>query len=270
MDESEIERAVAKPGDVVMVAGGDGTVGRVAKRLAGTKIPIAVIPTGTANNVARTLGIGVDPRRAIASLASAVLRDVDLGVVSEGGKLGAKVEEHFIEGFGVGVFAYVIAERATKKDKELRRAFGLLAKELASYPPHRAHVEVNGRDVSGDYLLIAVLNLQSIGPALRLAPEAKLDDGELDLVLIRPDHRDSLIAHLRRAALEGDIALPDFEIHRGEHVRIRDYGKWAHVDDCSRALGGTVEVRVVPRAVRFFVPPTPEPVLPTPPMHPAA
>ena len=139
LDRSEIERAVANPGDVVVVAGGDGTVGRVAKRFAGTDVPIAVIPTGTANNVARTLGLGVEPRRAIASLASAVVRDVDLGVVSETRALGAKVEECFLEGFGVGVFAYVIAERATKKDKKLRRGFHLLAKELASYPAHTMH-----------------------------------------------------------------------------------------------------------------------------------
>jgi diacylglycerol kinase (ATP) len=257
LDESQIECAVAKPGDVVVVAGGDGTVGRVAKRFAGTKVPVAVVPTGTANNVARTLGMGVEPRSAIASLANAVVRDIDLGVAS----FGTTTEESFIEGFGVGLFAYVIAERATKKDKKLRRAFGALANELASYEPHRARVEVNGRNVSGDYLLVSVLNLRSLGPALRLAPQAKLDDGELDLVLIRPEHRAALIAHLRRAALEldGDIAaLPDFERHRAEHVRIRDYGKWAHVDDRSHALGGAVEVRVAPGAVRFLAPPEPE------------
>src|ERR1700729_4185407 len=60
LDRSELERAVAKPGDVVIVAGGDGTVGKVAKRFAGTKVPIAVIPTGTANNLARALGVSVE------------------------------------------------------------------------------------------------------------------------------------------------------------------------------------------------------------------
>jgi diacylglycerol kinase (ATP) len=253
-DRRELEQAYAnaKPGDVVIVAGGDGTVGKVAKRFAKTGVPIAVVPTGTANNIARTLGVGVEPRFAIESLERAVPRDVDLGVVTQ----GEKREERFIEGFGMGVFAYVMGERATKKKhKKLRRALALLAEELEFYEPHRAEIDVDGRDVSGDYVLVAVLNLLSLGPALRLAPQASFDDGELDVVLVRPEHRASFVAHLRRAAVEGDIALPTFEIHRARKVRIGGYGKWAHIDDCSREIEGEVEIRVEPGAVRFLVPP---------------
>lgn len=251
LDKGELDKAVAKPGDVVVVAGGDGTVGKVAKAFAGTGVPVAVIPTGTANNVARTLGIGVEPRTAIQSLPRSVVSDVDLGVVAN----GKNAEERFIEGFGVGALAYVIAERATRKHKKLRRAFSLLAEELESYQPHHARIEVDGRDVSGDCLLASVLNLMSLGPALRLAPGSLFDDGELDLVLVRPDHKASLIAHLRRAALDGDMVLPAFETHRARHVTIRDHGKWAHVDDCARPVAGILEVRVEPAAVRFLVPP---------------
>ena len=56
-------------GDAVIVAGGDGTVGKVAKRLAGTDVPLVVLPTGTANNIARSLGIGVDPHAVSSGLA---------------------------------------------------------------------------------------------------------------------------------------------------------------------------------------------------------
>ena len=126
---------------------------------------------------------------------------------------GEKREERFIEGFGVGAFAYVMAERATKKHKKLRRALGLLAKRSSRSTSHIARRSRWTAEISsGDYILVSVLNLGSLGPALRLAPHAQFDDGELDLVLIRPEHRASLIAHLRRAALEGDIALPNFEI----------------------------------------------------------
>ncbi|HEX3770536.1 MAG TPA: diacylglycerol kinase family protein [Polyangiaceae bacterium] len=251
-DKSAIDEALRHPGDAVFVAGGDGTVGKVAKRLAGTGVPMAVIPTGTANNVARTLGIGVDARIAIDDLRRAVVRDIDLGVVDTSGQ-----EERFLEGFGIGLFAWVMAERATGKHKKLRRALGLLAEVLADYAPRRARIEIDGRDASGEYLLASVMNLRSLGPALGLAPEAQPDDGQLDVVLVRPEHRESLLAHLRRAIEEGDIALPRFEVHRAEHVRISGQGKWAHVDDCPREFQGDVEVRVDPGAVKVFVPPVP-------------
>lgn len=250
VDKSDLDVAIRNPRDLVLVAGGDGTVGKVAKRLAGTGVPMAVIPTGTANNVARTLGIGVDARAAIDLLPRSVLHDVDLGIVRSSADDG----ERFLEGFGIGIFAWVMAEKATKKHKALRRAFDLLASELEAYAPRRARIEIDGRDVSGEYLLASVMNLRSLGPALGLAPDAKFDDGQLDVVLVRPEHKDSLLAHLKRAAEEGDIALPRFEVHRASHVRMSGQGKWAHVDDCSREFPGDVEIQVEPRAVKFLIP----------------
>lgn len=250
--KADLERTMAAPTDVVLVAGGDGTVGKVAKRLAGTGIPMAVLPTGTANNVARTLGIGLEPRAALEALPRAVIREVDLGVVLHRGET-----ERFLEGFGTGVFAYVMAERATKKHKKLRRAFRLLARELASFAPHHTRLRIDGRDASGEYLLVAVMNVRSFGPALALAPDARFDDGVLDVVLVHPEQRASLVRHLERAALEGDLALPQFEVHRAKQVVLSDTGGWAHVDDGARTLLGEVEIRVEPRAVRFLTPAPP-------------
>jgi diacylglycerol kinase (ATP) len=120
-------------------------------------------------------------------------------------------------------------------------------------------MELDGIDRSGDYLLVSVLNLSSLGPALRLAPHARFDDGELDVVMIRPEDRAAFVAHLRGAALEGDAPLPAFEHHRARHVLLRDSGRWSHVDDDARERPGTIEVEVDPRVVRFVVPPAARP-----------
>ena len=250
LDARDLGAMPGAPADVVVAAGGDGTVSRVARRLAGTGIPIGVIPTGTANNVARTLGIHLDPRSAVEALGRSSPRDVDLGVALTGyGK-----RDWFLEGFGVGVFAQVMAEQATDEHKRMDRASRLLARELAGYAPLRTRIEVDGRDASGDYLLVSALNLRSVGPALQLAPDARSDDGMLDLVLVRPDDRELVIAHLLEATPGQYVTLPPLEHHRARHLRIGDYGRWAHVDDRSRELEGDVEIRVAPRAVRFLLP----------------
>ncbi len=100
------------------------------------------------------------------------------------------------------------------------------------------------------------MNLRSLGPALALAPDARCDDGVLDVVLVRQEHREGLLAHLKRAASEGEIALPRFEIHRARHVRLSGHGRWAHGWTAPReALDGEVEIRVEPKTVRFLAPP---------------
>lgn len=247
--KKELSECLDDPGDVVIVAGGDGTVGKVAKKLAGTKTAMAIVPMGTANNVARSLGLGVDPMTAISLLANHQEKVVDLGAVRS-----SRGVEHFVEGFGVGVFAYVVGERATRKHKKLKRALELLANTLEKYDARPFDIEIDGEDVSGDYILAAVMNIRSFGPALGLAPDAKVDDGELDVVLVGPESKDALVAHLRRAVEEGDIALPHFTTKRAKHVRIRADGRWAHVDDSPRELDSVVDIDVVGKAVRVIVP----------------
>jgi diacylglycerol kinase (ATP) len=257
ISRDDLDTALRNPGHAVLVAGGDGTVGLVAKRLVGTRIPVAVIPTGTVNNVARTLGIAVDARTAIESLRRAVVREVDLGVVKTERGSG----ERFIEGFSVGLFAWVMAERAEHKHKKPRRALELIASELEAYEPTHVRLEIDGKTVSGDCLIASAMNLRSLGPALGLAPDALWNDGMLDVVLVRAEHRNSLLAHLKGAATRGDAPLPRFEVHRGKRIRLGGHGGqgkpplWGHVDDSPREIFGDVDVHVEPRAVRFFVPP---------------
>jgi diacylglycerol kinase (ATP) len=163
-------------------------------------------------------------------------------------------DEVFMEGFGVGVFAYVVGERATKKHKKLQRGLKLIADTLEKYEPRRFEIELDGNDISGDYLLVAAMNVRSFGPALGFAPHARIDDGLLDVVIVRPEAKEMLVAHLRRAAEEGDMALPHFETHQGKKMRLRADGRWAHCDDEARELEGEVRIGVREGAVRILVP----------------
>lgn len=249
--KDDLDHCLCHDTDVVIVAGGDGTITRVAKRLAGTHIPMAIVPMGTANNVARSLGLGVDPTAAVRGLERVVERNIDLGVVK-----GAGSTFYFLEGFGIGVFADVLAEKASRKTKHLRRALGLIADELETYEPQSFELEVEGRDLSGPYVLAAVMNARCLGPALELAPDAKCDDGELDVVLVRPEARHALVTHLKRAVDEADIVLPAFETSRAKHIRVRGDGRWAHIDDRAHELDGYVTIEVAVGAIRLLSPST--------------
>jgi diacylglycerol kinase family enzyme len=246
----DVDACVAKKPDVIVVAGGDGTVGKVAKRLAGTPIPLAVIPMGTANNIARSLGVGVDPLVAAASLAHTSRRKLDLGVVRTD-----RYVEPFIEGFGLGVFARLMTTSHSKGDKALHRSLGRLADEVERFAPLDIEVEVDGKDRSGPCVLAAVMNMRSFGPAIGVAPDAQWDDGELDLALVHPDASRSLVAHLRRAASVGDLALPAFDIVRAKRVRLRvkDTTAWAHIDDTVRPFDGEAILEVRSAALGLLV-----------------
>jgi diacylglycerol kinase (ATP) len=245
----ELDQCAAESPDAFIVAGGDGSVAQVATRLAGKGTPIVVVPTGTVNNIARSLGIGIDAKSMIQGLARAMQLQVDLGV-----SRSARGEERFIEGFGVGLFAYVIGALAEEYHKKVSRARALIAKAAAEYEPRPFRIDIDGRDFSGDYLLVAVMNLRSCGPALTLAPDAQVGDGQLDVVLLRPEKRGSFVAHLERAAKEGDMVLPRYESHRARTVRVRAAGDWAHVDDNAYQLDGEVQIAVEPGSARFLVP----------------
>src|SRR6185503_11478949 len=97
------KRALKKQADLVAVAGGDGTVGRVTRRMVGRGVPVALLPSGTANNIARTLGLLERPfEELVRGWDSARRAKLDMGVAK-----GPWGERYFIEGLGAGIFAHM-------------------------------------------------------------------------------------------------------------------------------------------------------------------
>ncbi len=115
--KSDYKKALKKPTDLVLAAGGDGTVVKVACRLVDTGIPLSVLPLGTANNLARSLGFLASPEEIIARLEGGKRCAFDIGVTR--GPWGTR---YFFEAMGGGLFAdYVRAAKA--KDKKIKKLF---------------------------------------------------------------------------------------------------------------------------------------------------
>ena len=221
-------------GDLVVVAGGDGSVKRAALALAGSSVPLTVIPVGTANNIARSLGMIGDARQLISRWPIARRMQFDVGRA----RVGAE-ERDFLESAGIGLFPRLLSLASAHVDNrgaadgraaEIRRAIELLDRIAEHQPAARCELDLDGEDLSGEYLMVEAMNIRTIGPRLALAPDADPGDGALDVVLLAPADRSTLLHHLR-LRLEGDNQRLDLPVRRGRTLRIRGRLSSAHLDD---------------------------------------
>ncbi len=228
------QAVLTEDADIVVVAGGDGTIGEVARELAGRNLPMGVLPAGTANNVARTLGLIGDARDIAAAWQHAGTRPFDVGTIRAPWK-----EAQFVESVGGGVFAEAIAhgsdeveDSSTLVGNELDRAAQLVRQLLDRATPRRWQVSLDGRDASGDYVAVEAMNIRFIGPTIPLASDADTADGLLDVVLVTDEQRRLLVEYLNRRIDDASAVAPSLPVERARSISLQPPpGTAMHVDD---------------------------------------
>lgn len=253
----EFDEDLAKHADVVIAAGGDGTVLSVARRLVRSPVPLCILPLGTANNLARSVGMPNDVEALLRVLDSPSERALDIGVAS-----GSWGERYFCESAGVGWFSEALQVAVTEKDKAPERAVAVLRESLLAYAPRKWSVAIDGADLSGAYVSIEVMNARSFGPNLELGEYAEPFDGVLDVVLLRPRDAKRLAAYLDARAHNPAAPAPKFETCRARHVHLVLEDERLRIDDAVRPKPGTprshfADLRLLPGAVRLWLPPRP-------------
>jgi diacylglycerol kinase (ATP) len=256
-DLEKVAPALRAGPELVAVAGGDGSVGKVAKEAARAGVPLAILPVGTANNIARTFGLHREPAELVAGWHRGRLRDADLARVHAFGE-----EHRFVEAFGLGAFARAMHAAsgahglADDVDDVLDRDRKLLRRVLNHAPADAYDISLDGEELSGRYLMVAVMNIPFLGPRVQLAPDADPGDGLLDVVLVAEEHREALREHL--AALREDAAAraPALSVRRARRVTIGARDVPAHRDGKREPDGGEVRVAIAvePGALRLLVP----------------
>ncbi|MEX0806312.1 MAG: diacylglycerol kinase family protein [Candidatus Binatia bacterium] len=230
------DTALEEPSDLVAVAGGDGIVGKVAKRLVGKHTPIAVLPMGTANNIARTLGMMDAPlQQSIAGWSTARRKNFDAGVAT-----GPWGSTHFIEGLGIGLFTEMMTRldgrgnvdlaHLTGPEEKITTVLQMLQVRLSTCAEIELNITMDGLDLSGEYVLFEVMNIKSVGPNLFLAPKADPGDGFLDIVCLTRGAQEKLSQCM--AECEEDNPIPaGLPVRRGKSVHIEWEGSPIHIDD---------------------------------------
>jgi diacylglycerol kinase (ATP) len=243
--------------DFVVLAGGDGTVRKVAKSILDLRLAIGLIPLGTANNIANTLGVSGDPQEIIKGWNDAETKAFDVGRI-----YGLKDAEFFLEGMGFGVFPKLMKDMRKKKNKKdglpeesLKTALHVLHDIILNMKASYCKISVDGADHSGKFLLAEVMNTQSIGPNLNLASFADPGDGQLEVILIAERQREEFAAYVHNK-MHGIDQPPVFNILKAKNLDIYWEGKLLHVDDEIIELKKTKDIRIKlqENVLKFFVP----------------
>ncbi|HEX5579046.1 MAG TPA: diacylglycerol kinase family protein [Candidatus Limnocylindria bacterium] len=257
--KADWQKALAKPTDLVVAVGGDGTFRKVAVELSGGDTPMAILPMGTANNVARTLGLLGDARPVIASWDRIEPVPFDLGAVH-----APWGEETVVESFGGGAIAALIgspekpAESPVLLGRQTDRILHHFGELLEDEPMRPWSVAVDGARHDGDYVAVEVMNIRFVGPNLPLAADADPHDGLFDVVLVGADERQALQAYVRDRVALAAAELPRLRVVTGRNVTLEAPARVSlHLDDAAWPAdpprdASTVSVSLRPGALRVL------------------
>jgi diacylglycerol kinase family enzyme len=223
--EQPFPKCMSEPVDMIIAAGGDGTIAKTIRKLPDRSIPLGILPIGTANNIAHSLGIAGKPDEIIGNWSLNRTRTLDIGVVhGEWGKCS------FVEAVGVGSLTKATQEvdaALFESKNPMRKGRLALAKQLATTQPEDTRLTIDGQEMPDDLLLLEIMNITRIGPALDLAPAADPGDGLLDVVCVRTEQREAMLQWLEAP----DHQQVPLTVHRGREVSVVWRGTPLRVDD---------------------------------------
>lgn len=222
--ESDIDDILKDPPGVVLAAGGDGTVRAVAQRIIHKDSQLGIIPAGTANNFARSVGLVGGPIETAGKMAEFTAQPVDIGrVIAPWG------ENIFIEGVGFGFFADLLAKYKPDTKKRVGRSIKVFIEGVTDVRTYKSQISIDGQSVIGEYLLIEILNSESVGPRLAFAKDYHINDGYLNVVRVtKSENIPSLAVSLFTDSLD---SLPGVRRSKAKEVTFQWNGFPVHIDD---------------------------------------
>lgn len=230
--------AIKTLADAVVVVSGDGTIHQVVQEMAGGELPLGVVPAGTGNDFARALGVPLDdPEAAADRIVAGATRRIDL----------LKAKDEYITTIVASGFDSLVNKRANAMSWPKGQARYKVATfaELRTFKPLPYTVTLDGEVIETDAMLVTVGTVPSYGGGLRICEGAVIDDGLLDVTIIKPVSRLTLLQMFPKLPKGTHVPHPKVEQLRGRSVRLESAGITAYAD--GEPLGALpLDIEVVP------------------------
>lgn len=250
--------AIEAGAELLVAAGGDGTLSEVAGAIIESKQPVrlGVFPIGTGNDFARTLGVWGNPQKAIDAVFDGHSRRVDAGIIECNGH-----EQTFINVAGCG-FDSLVARRINGwgQRKAMRHVRGLnayllaVATELMSYSAFDLKIHLDGELLETPAVLCAVANAKSYGGGMKVCPDAELSDGFFDVCIIGNATRSEFLRAFPGVFAGKHTTHPKVTIRRCRSVRVETRQKVPVLSDGEVLGTAPFACRLLPNALDFCIP----------------
>jgi YegS/Rv2252/BmrU family lipid kinase len=238
----ELAQQLADAGtDVVVAWGGDGTVNEVAGPLIGSPTALGVVPAGSGDGLARSLGLPLEPDAALRVAFSGRTRAMDVGYLGE---------RHFLNIGGIGFDADIAAAFNARRTRGLAGYLSVGLSRVWSYRPEACHIGFDGHTLEGPRFLVAFANGSQYGNGLLLSADADPFDGRLNLVVV--DAGSSLRQLWRGRRLWWFARAPAAGVQRHvlQQATVSGDRLLCHVDGETFTASGRIDVKVAPAALR--------------------
>lgn len=247
------KKAVKDGYKAIIAMGGDDTIEAVIRGIAGSKVRLGMIPVGTANNLAKSLGIPEDAEKACALIASGNVRKLDMGQVKL--RKGKKLPFFELVIVGIGAAIYPDALHASKGKRTLASLRGAIQKALNHEARPKVTVKMDGEsNVTVETMLAIVSNVPLIGPNMLVVPDALMDDGLFDVALYPSFSKAELLAYSTRTMASRNADDGKIQRYRARKMVIKTSPKLEVMADGIMLGKGKVKIKVLPKSLRVFAP----------------
>ncbi len=242
----EMSREAVGIYDIVVAVGGDGTVNEVGTSLIGSGTAMAIIPTGSGNGLARHLKIPMRPEKAIQLLNRHKVMKIDTVRVNDLYSLNVA---------GVGFDAHISHLFARMKQRGLISYVKLVTREFGTYKASDYDLKIDGRDLSQKAFLVSFANSSQYGNNFYIAPDAKVDDGFIDVCVMNKFPKIAAPVLLMSMMSKENIGGYLERIVKAKNVLIEHTENLAgHIDGEPVWFGNKVSVRINPLSLNVVVP----------------
>ncbi len=231
---------------LVAAVGGDGTVNAVADALSGTGLVLGIVPGGSGNGIARHLRIPLRLSKALQVLVDGKTVEIDQCKIND---------RHFLTTAGIGFDAEVARDFKKSKRRGIGNYILSVLQIFRTYKPQDYHLEIDGHPLDSRAFLITFANAAQYGANAYIAPDAKIDDGMLDIVVMKMPRYIDTIGIVFKLFYRNIYKSPLVKLYRGKKVRLRKLGKQpVHYDGEDYDDFDTLDIEVIHKAIKVRVP----------------